>query len=373
MTAFAYAHAQGDAWEHIVADCLEQLGEVSPDANLGFLYISDVLSSKAQDILHFFQNNTSVPHWTGSVGVGVCSTGTEYFDTSAVVVMLGEFPAGSFEVFSTISSQQLDNFCTQHESWYRDKLAVFSVVHGDARNNEVPEIIEQLSETLDSAFLVGGLSSSRTRYVQIADDIVEGGLSGVLFDPSIGVSTRLTQGCSPIGARHEITEGHHNVIAKLDDEPALEVFKRDIGEVLARDINKAAGYIFAAFPITGSDTGDYLVRNLVGADPERSLLAIGENIKPGMSILFTRRDAETAREDMQRMLESIQKDLEQPPRGGLYFSCLGRGENLFGKDSQELKIIQDTLGDFPLVGFFANGEVSHNRLYGYTGVLTLFK
>ncbi len=372
MTAFRYAHAQGEEWRTIAADCLDALGEIPPGANLGFLYITDLLSGNIQDILLFFQESTGISQWAGSVGVGVCGTGQEYFDVPAIALMLGEFPPESFQVFSTISSHQLENFCTQHESWYKEKRPVFAVVHGDSRNNEIPDIVEQVSETLGGGFLVGGLSSSRTRYAQIANRVVEGGLSGVLFDPTIGVSTRLTQGCSPIGMRHEITDGRHNVIATLDDKPALEVFKADIGEVLARDLNKVAGYIFAALPIAGSDTGDYLVRNLVGADPEHSLLAIGEIIKPGMSILFTRRDAQSAREDMRRMLQAIRKDTPKP-RGGLYYSCLGRGKNLFGEDSQELNLIRESLGDFPLVGFFANGEISHNRLYGYTGVLTLFK
>jgi small ligand-binding sensory domain FIST len=72
------------------------------------------------------------------------------------------------------------------------------------------------------------------------------------------------------------------------------------------------------------------------------------------------------------MLDSIKEGLYTKPRGALYFSCLGRGANLFGPDSEELKIIEAGLGDLPLVGFFGNGEISHNRLYGYTGVLTLF-
>jgi small ligand-binding sensory domain FIST len=72
------------------------------------------------------------------------------------------------------------------------------------------------------------------------------------------------------------------------------------------------------------------------------------------------------------MLKSIQSGLYRPPRGAVYFSCLGRGASLFGENSEELRLIQDGLGDVPLVGFFCNGEISHNRLYGYTGVLTLF-
>jgi small ligand-binding sensory domain FIST len=75
---------------------------------------------------------------------------------------------------------------------------------------------------------------------------------------------------------------------------------------------------------------------------------------------------------MTRMLESIRKGMFTRPRGGVYYSCIGRGASLFGPDSEELKLIREALGEFPLVGFFCNGEISHNRLYGYTGVLTLF-
>jgi small ligand-binding sensory domain FIST len=130
--------------------------------------------------------------------------------------------------------------------------------------------------------------------------------------------------------------------------------------------------VFAGLPIAGSDTGDYLVRNLVGIDPSNKLIAIGDMVQQGTSVLFCRRDAKTAQEDMTRMLESIRKGMFTRPRGGVYYSCIGRGASLFGPDSEELKLIREALGEFPLVGFFCNGEISHNRLYGYTGVLTLF-
>ncbi|MBA2352582.1 MAG: FIST C-terminal domain-containing protein, partial [Burkholderiales bacterium] len=93
---------------------------------------------------------------------------------------------------------------------------------------------------------------------------------------------------------------------------------------------------------------------------------------PGMSMMFCRRDRAAATLDMQRMLTSIKSGLYGKPKGGLYYSCLGRGASLFGDDSEELKMIREALGEFPLVGMFCNGEISHNRLYGYTGVLTLF-
>jgi len=202
--------------------------------------------------------------------------------------------------------------------------------------------------------------------------VVEGGLSGVTFSDNITIATRLTQGCSPIGSKHEITSSQHNVIITLDGRPALDVFKEDIGETLSRDLNRIGGHIFAGLPIKGSDTGDYLVRNLVGIDPANKLIAIGELVKNGNSVMFCRRDTKTANEDMARMLESIRQGMFSRPRGGVYYSCLGRGASLFGPNSEELKMIREAFGDFPLVGFFCNGEISHNRLYGYTGVLTLF-
>jgi small ligand-binding sensory domain FIST len=88
--------------------------------------------------------------------------------------------------------------------------------------------------------------------------------------------------------------------------------------------------------------------------------------------MFCRRDDLSAAEDMRRMLESINSGLYRKPRGAVYYSCIGRGASLFGEHSQELAMIQESLGDVPLVGFFGNGEISHNRVYAYTGVLTLF-
>ena len=102
------------------------------------------------------------------------------------------------------------------------------------------------------------------------------------------------------------------------------------------------------------------------------MLAIAAGVEEGERVMFCRRDAAAAEEDMCRMLTELERALEGPPLGGVYYTCLARGPNLLGADSKELKLIEAALGSFPLVGFFGNGEISHNRLYGYTGVLTLF-
>ena len=365
MTApFKFAHAEHADWTQAAQACMNQLGAIPASATLGFLYVSDVFDAELDAILAFFRSATAVPHWTGSVGVGVCATGAEYLETPAMAVMLGEFDPADFSMLPVLRTPQ------DIEAQPAD--AYFAVVHGDPANTRIQELIEGLSARVSSGFVVGGLSSSRGETAQVSDGVVSGGLSGVLFSERVKLATRLTQGISPLGPRHRITTASKNIIGSLDHRPALDVMKEEIGEVLARDLRRAAGYIFVGLPVRGSDTGDYMVRNILGVDPENNLVAIGETVEPGDEVLFCRRDQQSAEDDLLRMLAAIGAQLDAPIRGGVYYSCLGRGQHMFGAPNRELGLIRDTLGDFPLVGFFANGEISHNRLYGYTGVLTLF-
>jgi small ligand-binding sensory domain FIST len=369
---FLLGHAQAANWQDAVAACVQQLGEIPASANLGFVYITDSYADALQSILERLRSATGVSHWTGTVGIGICATEQEYHQASAMAVMLCSFPPDSFRVLS-FYSRAADHLPATWDPWLHASVAHLAVVHGDPANGMLPELLKQLYAELPGGYLVGGLSSSHGSHPQVADDLHEGGLSGVVFNSDVAVATALSQGCSPIAGKHVITDCDRNIINYIDQRPALDVFKEDIGEILARDLNRAAGYIFAGLPVEGSDTGDYLVRNLVGIDMEGKRVAIGDMIYPGQKIQFCRRDGKTAWEDMQRMLDELKTRIRGvTPRGGLYFSCLGRGEALFGEDSAEVRMIHNTLGRFPLVGFFANGEIFNQRLYGYTGVLTLF-
>ena len=176
----------------------------------------------------------------------------------------------------------------------------------------------------------------------------------------------------PIGPVRRIDEARDNVVMTIDGRPALAAFQDDIGPELARDPRRLGGLIFAGLPVAGSDTGDYLVRNLMAIDPRSGWIALAAEVAPGDRILFCRRDPDSARADLGRMLRQLRGRLPGPPRGGIYVSCIARGAALFGDAGVETGLIRETLGDFPLIGFFANGEISRDRLYGHTGVLTVF-
>jgi small ligand-binding sensory domain FIST len=362
MSRYRLAHSTGATWRECVAQCAERIGRVG--AGLGFVYFTDTLVPYAERIVAELRERSGVADWVGTVGVGILATGAEYLDEPALAVMVADLPAGSYRVFSGRTGRPRPG-ATGGE-------AHFGVVHADPHTPDVAGLIADMSAKVQSGYLVGGLSSSRARTVQVANDVISGGLSGAVLASSVHVSTRLTQGCAALPGRHSVTECEGNVIAALDGRPALDVMKEAIGEVLARDLRRAAHFIHVGLPVAGSDRSDYLVRNLLGIDPRAKLIAIGEVLEPGSELIFCKRDAQSARQDLRRILAELREETSAAPRGALYFSCLGRGEHMFGERGAELGIVREALGDLPLVGFFCSGEISHDRLYGFTGVLTIF-
>lgn len=368
---FKAAVAGGADWRQAAEACLESLRPLPASANLGFVYMTDALAGDAASLLAFLRQATGIGHWVGTTGFGVAGNGVELYDRPAVSLLVGSFPEAGFRVFAPVA-QDLDGLLSACDVWLAQQRPLFGVVHGDPRNPMLPDLIAGLSEQT-STFLVGGLSAARSEeVVQLADAVSEGGLSGVLFGEGLAVAAGLSQGCQPIGPGRRITASERNIVMTLDERPALEALLEDLGLETAEELRQAGTSTLVAFPIAGSDTGDYLVRNLMGIDPERGWLAVGEMVETGRGMMFCRRDRQAAEADLKRMLAQVKGRLEGPPRGGLYFSCVARGANLFGPDSAELRLIRQELGDLPLAGFYANGEISNNRLYGYTGVLALF-
>ncbi|MEA3410803.1 MAG: FIST C-terminal domain-containing protein [Pseudomonadota bacterium] len=369
---FQHEFLSGNDPDALVSELVSALRGVPDSVNLGFIYFDGSLTSGIDGILDQLRAETPIDRWVGSVATGVIGNGVESYGQPAISVLVADFEPDSFLLLPTVSDD-LSGFLDASRSWRERNLSSFGVVHGDPRNSRVPRLISGLSAGMEGGFLVGGLSSSEDEdLIQIAGDRTMNGLSGVLFSGSVPVVTGVTQGCTLFGHRHEVTGADAHIITRLDGRPALDVLNEEVGDVLARDPRRMAGYIFAALHIPGSDTGDFLVRNLLGIDPDNGALAVGDHLQEGAQLQFAKRDADTAREDLRRMLGNVGARIKGQPKGALYFSCLGRGQSLFGPDSAELALVREALGDLPLAGFYANGEISHNRLYGYTGVLAVF-
>ena len=371
MDHFLLAHGTGQSGDQILDDCLNQLGDIPPEANFGFLYLSDQLADAAEPLIDRLKQETGITAWVGTIGIGIIGGGTEYYDQPAMAIMLGGFNEADFQLLPNLRADDA-SLSTELVDWCNANDFNVGLLHVDPATANLQQLLAQLGDDIPAAFLVGGITSSRGRNAQFSGQVLQGGISGALFSQAVPIMTNLTQGCSPIGPRHVVTQCEHNILHSLDDRPALDVLTEDVGEVIAQDWQQASGYIFAGIVNKNSDQDDYSIRQLVGIDPDSKLVAIGDYLQHNDEIIFCKRDGSTALDDMERMLLELKKRCGSAIKGGVYVSCLGRGREQFGNHSEEARFIHAVLGDFPLVGFFANGEIHKSALYGFTGVLTLF-
>jgi small ligand-binding sensory domain FIST len=396
---FVVGHATHPDWQGALALAAAQIdgqrdggtASLPQTGSLGLAYFSDHFAPQAEALHEALRARWPGVVWAGTVGIGVCASGVEYFDEPALVVMLTDLAPAHFRIFS--GAQPLGGF-----------EPACALVHADARTHDLAELLDDLSARTRSGYLFGGVAASRTRSCQIADGVFEGGLSGVAFSHDLALVSRVTQGCRPIGPQRRITGGARNLVTELDGRPALQCLLDDLKlslddprQVMQSLRETLAGLVAPQGAITtagsapaaqrhGAFGAEVRVRHLVGLDPARHGVAVADVVQPGMALAFCQRDVEAARRDLTRICAEIRDELapvsdavgdsadEVPAqiRGALYFSCVGRGGPHFGAASAELQLIRHALGDVPLAGFFAAGEIAHRQLYGYTGVLTVF-
>jgi small ligand-binding sensory domain FIST len=422
MKLFPYGHATHPQWRMAAGLVLAQLRAqmALPDYDsaptLGLLYITDHYAAEAQDILDFLGAELpEVTDWAGTVGVGIASNNVEYFDEPALALMLCAVPVDQYRVFSGVAPLP--------SAGASDFKAHTALVHADAGTPDVAELIDEMAQRTDSGYVFGGLASSRNNAIQFAlsgngnvnghgaaGGVFSGGLSGVAFAQGAALMSRVTQGCQPISRERQITACDGNVVTALDGESALEVMLADLGasmeqprealeKVRATLVGLRSGdaeHQDGRLQRHGQFGADVVVRHIIGLDPARSGIAIADMPSVGMKLAFCERNAAAARADLIRVCAEIREELEpeevtlevatalSAPQaesaphaarriaGAVYISCAGRGGPHFGAPSAELQIVRRALGDVPLVGFFAGGEIARHHLYGYTGVLTVF-
>jgi small ligand-binding sensory domain FIST len=419
MKLFPFGHATHPQWQMAAGLVLAQLRaqmalrDYASGPTLGLLYITDHYAPHAQDILdHMAAELPEITDWSGTVGVGIASSNVEYFDEPALAVMLCALPSDQYRVFSGVAPLGVGE-----GMGFEPHTAL---VHADAATPDVAELIAEMAGRTATGYLFGGLASSRGDTVQFATSgngnikgqgkasgVFRGGLSGVAFGEGVTLVSRVTQGCQPITGQREITAAQGNLILELDGEPALDVLLADAD--ISLDEPQAAMEALRATLVglteagadavgrTGNFGADVVVRHIIGLDPGRRGVAVASVVDTGMRMAFCRRNAQAARADLMRICAEIREELEpeemphgvaaalaapepqalpSPARriaGAIYVSCAGRGGPHFGGPSAELQIVRHALGDVPLVGFFAGGEVARHHLYGYTGVLTVFR
>lgn len=368
------AQATADHWGLAAKAALEDLGDLPLGTNLGFVYVNQAMGDDLSSIVTFLRETSPIGQWIGGVGFGVLGPQGFVEDMPTLVLMVGDLPAEAIRPFTAFDPDDPEAFWAEHRDWLgMQSNVVAALIHGDPSQPRIAEMIHELAEQT-GIYAVGGVTAPGEGLRQVAGKACGGGISGLMLGDGISFLTGLSQGCHPIGPLHRVGEAVENVLMSLDGQPALDVMKDEVGDLIARDLQRAHGYIHVALPLEGSDDPHaYQVRSLLAVDPKRGWLAIGEKVESGQALMFVRRDPQSAQADFSRMLSRLAGRLEgQRIAAGVYVSCLARGVHMFGDPDGEAEMIRSTLGEFPLIGFSAAGEICHDRLYGYTGVLCLF-
>ena len=232
--------------------------------------------------------------------------------------------------------------------------------------------------------ILGGISSARTPDGQGAvfcgDEVHEDGAVGVRLD-GVEMLACVSQGAAPLGREVTITAGEGNVINELAGRPALETVQHIIAEMSPRERTLVAGGLLIGIVIDGGkpdyQQGDFLVRGVLGADPDSGSLAVAASVRPGQVLRLHARDAQSADEDFRRALRLHVEALgDRPPAGAIVFSCNGRGSSMFGVPDHDAAAVHHELRGAPAAGFFAAGEIGpvggRSFLHGFTATVAVF-
>jgi small ligand-binding sensory domain FIST len=247
-----------------------------------------------------------------------------------------------------------------------------------------PELLESLDRAYPKGIKIGGLSSGGARPGEhrlfCERSAHHRGMVGVALRGPLEFDAVVAQGCTPIGVPMFVTRHQHQVIFDLDGRPAVEVLQRLFEELDDRNRARARNSLLLGVVMDPQreiyNRGDFLVRDLVGVDPQSGALATATPLYKNAVVQFHLRDADTARAELRELMAAKARD--PAPAAALLFSCLGRGRGLYGEPDHDSALIREHLGaELPIAGFFCNGEIGpvtgRTHLHGYTSALLLVR
>jgi len=365
-----------------VAAAVAEMG--AETADLGVVFVSAAHGPRIRPVFELLADVVPARHTIGATAEGVLAGGREYESGPAVAVWLARLPGARIEPLALDYQATPDG--GMFSGWpsadpWPDHAAVLLVA--DPFSFPVDAFLTHLQEDHPGVPTVGGMASGgqkpRGNTLALGPRTFDSGAVGVVVGGSIRLRPVVSQGCRPIGRPMVVTKSQDNLIVELGGRPALDRL-RDMYGVLSDDerelvrsslhVGRAASEYHDTFR-----RGDFLVRNVVGADPDSGVIAVGDLVRTGQTVQFHVRDAATAGEDLRELLATVSPG--KPPVGALVFTCNGRGSRLFAEPNHDANAVQECLGPLPVAGFFAHGEIGPigNRtfLHGLTASIGIFE
>jgi small ligand-binding sensory domain FIST len=313
---------------------------------------------------------------------GVLGSGREFESGTAVAVWAAALDGGSARTFHATVSEDEETGVLEGMPELNRQATV--IMLSDPYSFPTDAVLTGLARDAPGVPVLGGLSSARTFEGTAAlfhdQEVCEQGAVGVVLE-GVELLPCVSQGAAPLGREMTVTAAEGNVIHELAGRPAVETIEKVVGELQIHERALIAAGLLIGIVIDGGkpeyEQGDFLVRGVLGADPDTGALAIGASVTPGQVVRLHARDARSAGEDLRRELRLRARALGgERPAGALVFSCNGRGESMFGACDHDATMVQDELGGAPAAGFFAAGEIGpvggRSFLHGFTATVAVF-
>lgn len=374
-----------------MAAAREVLGMVAEQMEVGHVDLAIVFVArdhveKVREITERIAKDLDPRHMIGCTAESIVGAGREIEGKPGISLWAASLPAVDLQTMHLEFEPSAEG--GSFVGWRGDPLeeeAEESVLLllGDPYSFPPDEFLQRIQEQQPGMPIVGGMASGGDgpgeNCLILDGQVLSSGAVAVKIRGPLAVESVVSQGCKPIGRPFVITKARHNVIEELGGVSPMEQLQELFGE-LAPDERQLlqrglqVGRVINEYQDSFS-RGDFLVRNVIGADPKTGAMAIGDYVRAGQTVQFHVRDAATADEDLRAML-AASKTRGVTARGGLLFTCNGRGTRLFPKPHHDAEVCQESLGAIPMAGFFAAGEIGpvggKNFLHGFTASVVLF-
>jgi small ligand-binding sensory domain FIST len=360
----------------------------APQVSLGLVFMTPRFFDQAQQILEILRVHARIPLLAGCSSTALVAGAEEIEDNPGLVLALYSLPGanltGTYFTQTQVETADGVNYwpettgvaATQTNGW----ITFIDPFHLDSES-----WLRTWNDSYAGLPVYGGLASGvfadQTTQVYLNGEVYEEGGVAISVGGDVKLAGVISQGCTPIGDTWTLTRVEQNLIHRIANRPAYEVLSETVEEMAPDEQKKVRGNLFIGLVVNeyleDFHRGDFLVRNLLGGDPQTGVLAVGALPRAGQTMQFQRRDAEAASEDMNELLARTQIELGGATvYGGCLCCCNGRGEHLFGSSGHDAQLVQKQFGGIGLAGFFCNGEIGpvgeKNFLHGYTASLALF-
>ena len=359
----------------------------SDPLDLVFLFFSTNFADETQSLVTGIQEELSPHLLVGCMAGGVIGEGQEMEGSSAVIVWGARLPGVSLLPIRLSSNDGEERVSVEgwpEELEYRSDNPFF-VLFADPFSTPIEEVFSTMESFCPGSQAIGGIASGgmdlgENRLI-LNQSIHQTGIVGVALWGPVSIRTVVSQGCQPIGERYVVTRAERNIIYELSGMQTLECLQHTIQTLVNQRGQQAAMALQLGIAIdehrANFERGDFLIRGILGADRSSGGVAVSDIVQEGQTVQFHIRDTKAASEDLNLLL--AQDRIAHPdiqPKGALLFSCNGRGRQFFMQPHHDISAVRDRMGDIPIAGFFAGGEIGpvggKNYLHGYTASVALF-